>query len=104
MSNKPEKNKKKEEKFQRRGYYSEILTDFDHIQPKNKQDKTDILSGAHKHTNLLWQVRTEKHAPIIQELPLSSKEIFLAPAQRWKTYEEEPTIVSLIYPASLMRS
>lgn len=89
MSNKTEKHKKKETD-NRRGYYSELVTDVDHQQPIKK----NILPGAHKHTNLLWQVRTERHAPIIQELPPPEKQVFLAPAQRWKTYEEEPSIVS----------
>lgn len=93
MSNKPDKNRNKEGS-KRRGYYSEIVTDVDHLQPTKKQDKTDVLPGAQKHTNLLWQVRTERHAPIIKELPPPEKQIFLAPAQRWKTYEEEPSIVS----------
>lgn len=95
MDNKQDKTKKKDNKLRRRGYYSELVTDEEHLQPAKRQDRTDVLPGAHRHTNLLWQVRTEKHAPIIKGLPLPDKQIFLAPAQRWKTYEEEPSIVSL---------
>lgn len=92
MNNKSEKTKKKEAE-KRRGYYSEIVSDVDHQQPTCKADD---LPAAHKRTNLLWQIRTEKHAPIIQELPLPEKHVFLAPAQRWKTYDEEPSIVRAI--------
>lgn len=91
-----DKNRKKEAE-KRRGFYSELITDVAHQQPtKASQDSTEGLTGANKRTNLLWQVLTERHAPIIRELPPPEKQIFLAPAQRWKTYDEEPSIVSLL--------
>ncbi|KAK5644094.1 hypothetical protein RI129_007939 [Pyrocoelia pectoralis] len=70
----------------RRGYYSELTTDL------SDDKKKDELSGAYKRTKLLWQVRTEQHAPIVKEIPRPTRPSFLAPAERWMCYEKEPHI------------
>lgn len=70
-----------------RGYYSELITD------KDSPEKLTNLPGAKRTTNSLWQIKTEKQAPIITKLPKSSKEVFLAPAERWITFEEDRHIV-----------
>lgn len=71
-----------------RGYYSEIITD-----PKYSEKFKDELPGARKKTKLLWQIRTEKHAPIIRQLVAPQKGAFLAPAERWMTFDEDKHIV-----------
>ncbi|GJQ83086.1 DNAH1, partial [Trypoxylus dichotomus] len=70
----------------RRGYYSEAITDLE------CNIKSKIQNGTFKRTKLLWQVKTEHHAPIIKELEASEKKNFLAPAERWMCYEEEKSI------------
>lgn len=69
-----------------RGYYSEIIT--------NKDEPPEQLPGALKKTKLLWQVRTDKHSPIISKIPGPRKPSFLAPATRWTCYSEDKQIVS----------
>nr|XP_022908003.1 dynein heavy chain 1, axonemal-like [Onthophagus taurus] len=70
----------------RRGYYSEAITDL------NTTLKGVTQGGAFKKTKLLWQVRTEHHAPIIRSLHPPKKRNFLAPAERWMCYEEERSL------------
>lgn len=73
-----------------RGYYSEIVTDLKYTE-KFKEE----FPGARKKTKLLWQIRTEKHAPVIREMDPPQKGAFLAPAERWMTFEEDRHIVSM---------
>ncbi|KAI4462790.1 dynein heavy chain 1 axonemal-like protein [Holotrichia oblita] len=75
-----------EYKVNRRGYYSEAITDLE------CNIKSKIQNGTFKRTKLLWQVKTEHHAPIIKELGATEKKNFLAPAERWMCYEEEKSI------------
>ncbi|KAF5308293.1 hypothetical protein FQR65_LT06286 [Abscondita terminalis] len=77
----------KPSKCGRRAYYSEITTDLDF-----KNSKSSGLTGSFKRTKLLWQVRTENHAPIIKKNPEPSRSNFLAPAERWMHFEEEKQI------------
>ncbi|CAH0560322.1 unnamed protein product [Brassicogethes aeneus] len=71
--------------LQMRGYYSELITcDSDH-----EEGVSENLLGAHRTTNILWQIKTEKHAPIVSKLTRPKREVFLAPAERWITYEED---------------
>lgn len=81
----------------RRGYYSESITKKSSSDEDSEGDRyKDVNPGACKRTKLLWQVRTERHAPVIQELPITLKPCFLAPAERWMTYSDEKCIVSII--------
>lgn len=73
-----------------RGYYSELITD-DSFYEKFKEE----LPGARKKTKLLWQIGTEKNAPIIRQMNASVKGAFLAPAERWMTFDADKHIVSL---------
>lgn len=68
-----------------RGYYSEVII--------NENEIIDQLPGAFKRTKLLWQIRTENHSPIIQNINISTRHSFLAPATRWTTFPDEKRIV-----------
>lgn len=70
----------------RRGYYSELLTKVGEIQD-------DDIPGAFKRTKLIWQVRTERHCPVMSFIEPPKKPYFLAPAERWTCYKEEKQIV-----------
>lgn len=73
-----------------RGYYSEIITD-----PRYSEKFQEEFPGARKKTKLLWQIRTEKHAPIIRQMNPPEKGAFLAPAERWMTFEDDKHVVSM---------
>lgn len=72
-----------------RGYYSEIITDL-----KYTENFKEEFPGARRKTQLLWQIRTEKHAPVIRMMEPPPKGAFLAPAERWMTFDEDRHIVS----------
>lgn len=86
-----ERKEKKRKSQSRRGYYSELTTNLKY----KDERKAEGLTGACKRTKLLWQVRTERHAPIVQELTKPTRPSFLAPAERWMCYEEEKHIVRI---------
>lgn len=73
----------------RRGYYSEVVTNVNQVQE-------DELPGAFKRTMLIWQVRTERHCPILISLEPPKKPYFLAPGERWTCFKEEKQIVITI--------
>lgn len=73
----------------RRGYYTELVTDTENM-------RQEEMPGAMKRTKLIWQVRTQQHAPILINLEPPLKPFFLAPAERWTSYKEEKQIVSKI--------
>lgn len=73
-----------------RGYYSEILTDLNYTDPIR-----ETYVGARKKTMLIWQVKTEKHAPLIRQLREPDRQTYLAPAERWMTFSEDRTIVRI---------
>ncbi|XP_074037842.1 dynein axonemal heavy chain 1 isoform X2 [Leptinotarsa decemlineata] len=79
--------KKKRLAFPTRGYYAELLTDSD-VNYRNKYD----LNGAFRKSKLIWQMKTEKHTPIIRQLTAPCRRAFLAPAERWMTFEEDKRI------------
>lgn len=83
---------KKKKKTWRRGYYSEVATDLD-ITTENLSE----FEAAFKRPKLLWQVITERHAPVTSDLTTPIKPNFLAPAERWMTYENEKDIVRSIW-------
>lgn len=70
----------------RRGYYSELVTD--------QEDSEPLQTGPAKQTKILWQVKTEEHAPTVVKIGSPKRRCFLAPAERWMCYEEEKNIVS----------
>lgn len=78
--------KEQTEGINRRGYYSEAITDLE------CNIKSKVQNGTFKRTKLLWQVKTEHHAPIIKQLGVHENKNFLAPAERWMCYEEEKSI------------
>lgn len=94
MDNKPNKPKEhvpstaKKPKYGR-GYYAELLTKSDYVDSLKKSHL-----GATKKTSLLWQVKTEKYAPIQVELVPPKKCVVLAPAQRWTAFDADPDIVN----------
>lgn len=79
---------KKKFTFPTRGYYSELLTDLNYTDPLKKN-----YVGARKKTMLIWQIKTEKHAPLIREIREPDRQTYLAPAERWMTFPEDRTIV-----------
>lgn len=94
-----------EDHSDRRGYYSETITkkSSDDEEDNEDEESKSGLAGAFRRTKLLWQVRTERHAPIIQQLPPTTKPCFLAPAERWMSYADEKCIVSTAkYSLSLL--
>nr|CAI5840363.1 unnamed protein product [Callosobruchus analis] len=70
-----------------RGYYAEILTDNEYSDPLKKE-----YTGAHKKTKLIWQIKTEKHTPMVRQMVTPAKKAFLAPAERWMTFDEDKHI------------
>lgn len=87
-----DKKTKKKWEPSKRGYYSELITD-----PYYSDKFKDELPGARKKTKLLWQICTEKHSPIVRQLAAPQKGVFLAPAERWMTFDEDRHIVSKPY-------
>ncbi|KAL1506671.1 hypothetical protein ABEB36_005994 [Hypothenemus hampei] len=67
-----------------RGYYAELLTTSTYIDPLK-----NVYPGVHRKPNLIWQVKTEKHSPILLDLPPLVKKIVLAPAQRWMAFDTD---------------
>ncbi|KAL3266442.1 hypothetical protein HHI36_010614 [Cryptolaemus montrouzieri] len=92
MENDKDKDKKKKKlESKSRGYYSELATNL-----KYKHEvEEDLPPGAPKRTKFIWQVKTEKEAPILPRLVKPIKPLFLAPAERWFTFEEDKQIVSI---------
>ncbi|ENN80563.1 hypothetical protein YQE_03015, partial [Dendroctonus ponderosae] len=76
----------KKKKFGR-GYYAELLTNPDYTDPLKK-----IYQGVNRKFNFIWQVKTEKYAPILMELVAPQKKVVLAPAKRWMTFEADKDI------------
>ncbi|ERL92012.1 hypothetical protein D910_09334 [Dendroctonus ponderosae] len=76
----------KKKKFGR-GYYAELLTNPNYSDPLTK-----IYQGVNRKFNFIWQVKTEKYAPILMELVAPQKKVVLAAAQRWMTFEADKDI------------
>ncbi|XP_056631499.1 dynein axonemal heavy chain 1-like [Diorhabda sublineata] len=72
-----------------RGYYAELLTDLSY---ESRIKAITELPGALKNTKLIWQMRTEKHTPIIRSMNPPLRRSFLAPAERWMTFDDDKTI------------
>lgn len=77
----------KKKKFGR-GYYAELLTNPEYSDPLKKD-----YQGVYRKLNLIWQVKTERHAPILMDLVAPERKVVLAPAQRWMTFEADKDIV-----------
>lgn len=75
---------------ERRAYFSEIITG----EPLPDQEIFKYLRGPEKRTKSTWKVRIERFAPVVYHLNQPIRPIFLAPAQRWMSVEEEKEIVS----------
>lgn len=73
-----------------RGYYAEVLADLDFAIKQKKE-----YAGAHKRTKFIWQIKTEVHAPILRQFTQPDRKAFLAPAERWMTFDEDKRIVSI---------
>ncbi|XP_044749962.1 dynein axonemal heavy chain 1-like [Coccinella septempunctata] len=89
MENDKDKDKKRKNRDgTSRGYYSELATNL-----RYKQEvEEDLPPGAPKRTKFIWQVKTEKDAPILPKLVKPIKPLFLAPAERWITFLEDKQI------------
>ncbi|GLV39944.1 Dynein heavy chain at 36C [Carabus blaptoides fortunei] len=74
----------------RRGYYSEIVTDLNRENDELEQDTQK--QSALKRRKLKWQVMTVEHSPIVRNLEQPKTTCYLAPAERWMTYEKEKRI------------
>ncbi|KAK9870899.1 hypothetical protein WA026_009856 [Henosepilachna vigintioctopunctata] len=89
MENDKDKDKKqKKHESTNRGYYSELATNLRY----KEEVEEDLPPGAPKRTKFIWQVKTEKDAPILPRLVKPIKPLFLAPAERWFTFEEDKQI------------
>lgn len=84
--------KPKRKREPRRGYYSELTTNLNYVDLNELQG----LGGAYKKSKLLWEVRTERHGPVVEEVTKPTRPSFLAPAERWMCYEEEKQIVIIV--------
>ncbi|XP_044735428.1 dynein axonemal heavy chain 1-like [Chrysoperla carnea] len=76
----------KEFKDQRRGYYSERITNLD-------ETKEEYGSGTVKRPSYAWKMQTEKYTPVVTHLTPPIRPLFLAPAERWMTIEDENDIL-----------
>ncbi|XP_030766886.1 dynein heavy chain 1, axonemal-like isoform X2 [Sitophilus oryzae] len=70
-----------------RGYYAELLTNLNTAELQKRN-----FPGSHKKTSLIWQARTERHAPIFMELVAPGQRVALAPAERWMTFEADKDV------------
>ncbi|XP_023309976.1 dynein heavy chain 1, axonemal-like [Anoplophora glabripennis] len=86
-SSKKEGSNKQTTEFPTRGYYAELLADLNYAVKQKK-----LYIGAHKRTNFLWQIKTEAHAPILRQFVQPERKAFLAPAERWMTFDEDKHI------------
>lgn len=80
-------NKKTE--FPTRGYYAELLADLNYAVKQKR-----LYAGVHRKTNFTWQIKTESHTPILRQFVQPERKAFLAPAERWMTFDEDKHIVS----------
>lgn len=75
--------------FNIRGHYSESITDPDYKVPH----KNVVFTGVTKRNKLLSQIKTERNCPILRSLLEPRRQVFLAPAERWMSFEEDQRIV-----------
>lgn len=78
----------------RRGYYSEILTNFE-VENRSAAEYGTTKTGAPTVSPTKWQIHTVKHAPIIRNLNKPETFCALAPAERWMYFEHEKRIVNI---------
>lgn len=53
----------------------------------------DLLPTASRRTNLIWQIRTEHHSPIVKNIKIQETHTYLGAAGRWVTFPEDKSIV-----------
>lgn len=79
----------------RRGYYSEILTN-DEVSDRSSAEYGTLKPGAPTVSPTKWQIYTVKHTPIIRCLNKPETFCALAPAERWMYFEHEKRIVNML--------
>lgn len=52
-----------------------------------------LLPTASRKTNLVWQIRTEHHSPIVKDIKIKKTHTYLGAAERWMTFPEDKSIV-----------
>ncbi|XP_072745723.1 dynein axonemal heavy chain 1 [Anoplolepis gracilipes] len=67
----------------RRGYYSNIIMEAKTI---------GFLPTASRKTNLMWQIRTEHHIPIMKDIKIQETHTYLGAAERWMIFPEDKSI------------
>lgn len=78
----------------RRGYYSETVTDLKRENDSDLEEDTQ-KQAALTRRKLKWQIMTVEHSPFVKDLEPPKTSCLLAPAERWMTYEKEKRIVSI---------
>ncbi|KAJ9594363.1 hypothetical protein L9F63_014205, partial [Diploptera punctata] len=71
-----------------RGHFSEVIALEDRVVDPNPLP----MSAALKRTNLIWQAKTDRYAPIISKLTAFKRPNFLEPIERWTIFDDKLNI------------